>query len=127
MSRHARTASRAAKAPDRAPDLAAAWPCLSAHGSTVRLEISALPNARRIGADRLHDGALRVRLGAPPTDGRANEQLLTWLAAELDLPRRATRLLRGACARRKTVEIDATPEHVGRWLALRLGAAAAVK
>lgn len=75
----------------------------------------------------LHDGALRVRLAAPPVDGKANEQLLTWLASELDLPRRSIRLLRGESARRKTIEIDATPEHVGRWLALRLGTAAGVK
>lgn len=106
---------------------ASVWQCLSAHGSTVRLEISASPNARRTGADGLHDGALRVRLGAPPVDGKANEQLLTWLAGELDLPRRSIRLLRGESARRKTIEIDATLERVGCWLALRLGTAVGVK
>ena len=72
-----------------------------------------------------------MRLAAPPVDGKANEQLIAWLASELGLPRRSIRLLRGESARRKMLEIDATPEQVGRWLTLRLcttaGAAAGVK
>ncbi|HRD97903.1 MAG TPA: DUF167 family protein, partial [Rubrivivax sp.] len=34
-----------------------------------------VPQARRTAADGLHDGALRVRLAAPPVDGKANAQL----------------------------------------------------
>lgn len=103
------------------------WPCLSIGASSVRLAISVVPNARRTGADGLHDGALRVRLAAPPVDGKANELLLAWLATELGLPRRAIRLVRGDSARRKTIEIDAAPEHVARWLDLHLGPVAGVK
>ena len=57
-------------------------------------------------ADGLHDGALRVRLAAPPVDGKANARLLAWLAAELGCARRAVRLLRGDASRRKAVEVD---------------------
>jgi hypothetical protein len=89
------------------------------------LDLSVQPGARHTGIDGLHDGALRVRLAAPPVDGKANELLLAWLAGELGVPRRSIRLVRGDSARRKTVEIDAAPDAVGRWLALRLGAAAA--
>jgi uncharacterized protein YggU (UPF0235/DUF167 family) len=65
----------------------------------------------------LHDGCLRVRLAAPPVDGKANDALLAWLAAELRLPRRGVRLLRGDTARRKQVELDAPPAAVATWLA----------
>lgn len=106
---------------------AIAWPCLSARGAATRIEVSAVPNARRTGADGVHDGALRVRIAAAPADGRANELLIAWLASELGVPRRAVRLLRGASARRKTLEIDVAPEQVGHWLALRLDRAAGVK
>jgi uncharacterized protein (TIGR00251 family) len=91
-------------------------PCLSAHGSGCRLLVSVAPNARRTGADGLHDGCLRVRLAAPPVDGKANEQLLAWLAAELGLPKRGVRLLRGDTARRKQLEIDAPSALVAAWL-----------
>jgi uncharacterized protein len=96
-------------------------PCLSAHGDGSLLLLAVSPNARRTGADGLHDGCLRVRLAAPPVDGKANDALLAWLAGELSVPRRAVRLLRGDSARRKQVEIDLPPARVLHWLTLILG------
>ena len=81
------------------------------------LDVVVSPNARRTHADGLHDGALRVRLAAPPVDGKANALLLDWLAAEIGLPRRALRLARGATARRKQVALAADcAQDVARWL-----------
>lgn len=51
------------------------------------------------------EGILKVRLTAPPVDGAANEALVAFLADQLGLPRRAITIVRGATARRKTVEI----------------------
>lgn len=96
------------------------WPCLAAHGNGCRLALAVVPNARRTGADGLHDGCLRVRLAAPPVDGKANLQLLAWLADELGCPRRALALLRGDSGRRKSVAIDLPAERVADWLAKAL-------
>jgi uncharacterized protein len=93
------------------------WPCLSASGAGSRLAVAVVPNAKRTGADGLHDGALRVRLAAPPVDGKANDLLVEWLADALHLPRRAVRLARGASGRRKQIEIDLPEAEVERWLA----------
>ncbi|MDE2092845.1 MAG: DUF167 domain-containing protein [Burkholderiales bacterium] len=100
------------------------WPCLSLHGDAVWLAVSVQPNAKRTTADGLHDGALRVRLAAPPVDGKANQSLVEWLAGELGLPKRAVRLVRGETARRKWLQIDAPPERVAAWLATRVGVTA---
>ncbi len=94
-----------------------AWPCLAARGEGALLAVAVVPNAKRTAADGLHDGALRVRLAAPPVDGKANEALVAWLAGELGLPRRAVRLLRGASSRRKQLELDLDPAAVAAWLA----------
>ncbi len=51
------------------------------------------------------EGRLKVRLKAPPVDGAANEALVVFLADQLGLPRRAIKIVRGATARQKTVEI----------------------
>ena len=80
------------------------------------LSLAVSPQAKRTGADGLHDGALRLRLLAPPVDGKANEALVAWLASELHLPRRAVRLLHGATSRRKQVEIDLDVGQVSAWL-----------
>lgn len=98
-----------------------AWPCLVRHGEVLWLAVSVSPNARRTQANGLHDGALRVRLAAPPVDGKANELLVTWIADELGLPRRAVRLVRGELSRRKWLAVDAPQDLLARWLHARLG------
>lgn len=74
---------------------------------TVRLAVRLIP---RGGADRVdgvgEDGALRVRVAAPPVDGAANEALCRLLARELRVPRGAVRVASGATGRSKLVEID---------------------
>ena len=93
------------------------WPCLTARGETSWLDLSVVPNAKRTGADGLHDGALRVRLCAPPVDGKANQMVCEWVADELGLPKRGVRLLRGPASRRKQLEIDLDATAVATWLA----------
>ena len=95
----------------------AAWPCLSRHGDAVWLAVSVQPNAKRTAADGLHDGALRVRLCAPPVDGKANQRLIDWLARELGLPKRAIQLVRGDTSRRKWLALDAPEARIAAWLA----------
>jgi hypothetical protein len=61
-------------------------PCLKASraGAGCELLVQVVPNAGRTVIAGLHDGALRVRLAAPPIEGRANAELLQWLARALE-------------------------------------------
>jgi uncharacterized protein len=93
------------------------WPCLRSTDAGCVLDLSVQPNAKRTAADGLHDGALRVRLAAPPVDGKANAALLGWLAGELGCPKRAVTLLRGEASRRKQVQVDLPETVVAAWLA----------
>jgi uncharacterized protein len=92
-------------------------PCLVASGDGCVLHLAVVPGARRTVVHGLHDGCLRVRLVAPPVDGKANAALLAWLAAELSLPQRAVRLLRGQSTRRKQVALDVPAQAVAHWIA----------
>lgn len=51
------------------------------------------------------DGAVQLRVTAPPADGAANDAVLALLAAALGCPRRDLTLLRGATARIKLIGI----------------------
>lgn len=82
----------------------------------VVLDISVSPNAKKTELVGWHDGALRVRLAAPPVDGAANEALRKWLAKELAIPQNQVELLRGASGRRKQWAIDTEAPHVEAWL-----------
>lgn len=72
-----------------------------------RIRVAAQPGAARTEVVGEHDGCLKLRVGAPPVDGRANDEIARFLAARLDLPKRSVRLLAGAGARRKLFEADA--------------------
>ena len=52
-----------------------------------------------------HDGALRVRIAAPPVEGAANRELIKVLAKSFELPRNAVQIVSGVNSRSKTVRI----------------------
>ena len=94
------------------------WPCLREKSpQACVLDISVSPNGKRTAAEGWHDGALRVRLAAPPVDGKANAALLAWLAGELGCAKRDLTLLRGEASRRKQVAVDRPAAAVAAWLA----------
>ena len=102
-------------------------PCLRADGAGCVLQVQVVPNAGRTACAGFHDGALRVRLQAPPIEGRANAALLQWLARSLGLPKRGVTLVSGDTARRKRVQIDCPPATVAAWLRTQLQADGPVK
>ena len=95
-------------------------PCLTPQGDGVLLQVSVVPNAKRTEVDGLHDGALRVRLAAPPIDGRANEALVAWIAKQVGVPRRDVELVRGQASRRKQLAIAVSHDVAAAWLAEQL-------
>jgi uncharacterized protein YggU (UPF0235/DUF167 family) len=72
--------------------------------------------------DGVVDGVLRVRVAAPPVDGAANEALVRLLASELGVARSAVRLVSGATARTKRIEVDGQDALIAaRWPGLGQG------
>lgn len=71
----------------------------------VTLAVWASPGARRSEVTGVADGRLKVRLAAPALDGRANRELVRWLAEALGLRRTGVELVSGEHARRKTIRL----------------------
>lgn len=76
------------------------------------LVVQVTPNARQSefagwSCDEQNRPLLLVRLRAPPQDGRANEELVRFLAEVLGCRKAEVRLVRGASARRKQLELPA--------------------
>ncbi len=78
---------------------------LHADGDGVVLQLHVQPGAKRTEIAGLHGDALKVRLAAPPVDGKANAALLAFLASKVDAGRTAVTLLSGDTARAKRVRI----------------------
>jgi uncharacterized protein (TIGR00251 family) len=80
------------------------WRRIGADGSIV-LELHCQPGARRTEVVGAHGNRLKVRLSAPPVEGRANEALVNFLASSFGVPRQNVTLVRGQAGRSKTVRI----------------------
>ncbi len=75
----------------------------TAQGLTLRVRVQPRASRNALGGER--EGALVVRLTAPPVDGRANEALVRILADALGVAPSAVRLVRGDSGRDKLVAI----------------------
>ena len=94
---------------------------LRATTSGCTLNVRVHPGARRNAITGTHDGALKVSLTTPPTDGRANAALIAFLAETLNIPRAAITLTTGATSRTKTLHLEAlTPDALTTALAPNL-------
>lgn len=68
--------------------------------------VRVVPRASRSGVAGEHDGALRVRVAAPPVEGAANEELVRTLARALGIPVRAVEITGGLTSRLKQVRVE---------------------
>ena len=87
--------------------------------SQCTIAVKAIPNAPRNEIVGWLGDALKVKVHAPPIEGRANEVLCDFLAEALRVPRRAVSVLRGDTSRQKTIRIAGlTLEELKARLAL---------
>ena len=70
------------------------------------LTIKAVPNAPRSEIIGWLGDALKIKLHAPPVEGKANAELCIFLAQELRLPKRAVTIATGDTSRLKRVRIE---------------------
>ncbi len=76
-------------------------------GPSTRLRLRVSPGSGgRTGIVGRHGDAWKVRVSAPPKDGRANEAVLELLARALEVPRRSVTLATGGAARDKVVILE---------------------
>jgi uncharacterized protein len=74
----------------------------------------ASPGARRSEVAGVADGRLRLKLAAPAHEGKANAELVRFLAGVLEVPKSAVTLSAGAGARRKLVRVQGITEEEAR-------------
>jgi uncharacterized protein (TIGR00251 family) len=71
----------------------------------ITFEVRVVARASRTAAAGEHDGALKVRVAAPPVGGAANEELVRFLARELGIPRRSVEIVSGHASKSKRVRV----------------------
>ncbi len=69
------------------------------------LTVKVIPNSRKNELEGFLEGILKVRIKAPPDKGKANEQLIEFLAETLQMPKYQIRIVSGHSSRLKKIEI----------------------
>ena len=71
----------------------------------LTFKVRVVPRASRSEIVGPHDGALRVRIAAPPVNGAANDELVRLLARAFGVPRSAIDISAGHASKLKTVSV----------------------
>ena len=89
-------------------------------GGRVRFSVRVQPRAARSEVAGEYGEALRIRLAAPPVDGAANDELVSFLSNLFAVARKSVRILAGETARSKLVEIEGITERAVRDVVSRM-------
>jgi uncharacterized protein (TIGR00251 family) len=81
-------------------------------GADVVLSLHVQPGAKRTEVAGAHGDALKIRLAAPPVDGKANDCLIAFLADRLGMPKSRLELVSGTTSRAKRVRVAAVAGDV---------------
>jgi len=80
------------------------WLHICGNGITLTLHIQ--PGAKKTEIAGTHGDALKIRLNAPPVDGKANAALINFLAQRLKRPKSRITLKSGQTSRRKVLAVE---------------------
>lgn len=72
----------------------------------VTFPVRVLPRSSRNEISGEQDGALKVKLTAPPVEGAANKALIEFLSGKLDVAKSRIEILSGQTGRSKVVKIS---------------------
>lgn len=82
----------------------------------VTLTLHIQPGAKKTEIVGLHGDALKIRLAAPPVDGKANNALIGFVAVQLGMAKSAISLKSGQSSRRKVLEVSGAPADLAQRL-----------
>ncbi|MCB9086398.1 MAG: YggU family protein [Bdellovibrionaceae bacterium] len=71
----------------------------------LRLSLYVQPNASKTSFAGEFDGALKLKVHAPPVEGKANEEIIRFLAKYLGIPKSRITIDKGSASRKKLVVI----------------------
>ncbi|MBE8715639.1 DUF167 family protein [Cellvibrio polysaccharolyticus] len=76
-------------------------------GSDLLLRCHLQPKASNDGVAGLHGDRIKLRITAPPVDGKANAHLVQWLGKLFQVPKSRVTILQGESGRSKNILIQA--------------------
>jgi uncharacterized protein (TIGR00251 family) len=72
----------------------------------VRIAVQGHPGAKRNEVVRFEEGVWDIKIAAPPTEGKANKELIEFLSKVLDISKSRVTISKGATGHRKLIELE---------------------
>ena len=91
-------------------------PWFEDRGDHLVVNIRAVPRASRDAIAEVMGDALKVRIQAPPVEGKANAYLIKFLAKQWKIPKSSFEILSGATGRNKRLRISNPPDKIRKQL-----------
>ena len=85
--------------------------CYRLSGDFLFLDIKALPGTSKSAIGEVKEGRLKVRIAAAPENGKANEELLTFLSKSFKIPKKDMAIESGEKTRIKTIKLPASAKE----------------
>ena len=77
------------------------------------LAVHVQPGAKRTEYVGPHGDRAKIRLAAPPVDGKANQALIAWVATQFGVRKRDVSIIRGLASRQKVVSVQSSSTAQG--------------
>jgi uncharacterized protein len=82
---------------------------------SLLLSVYIQPNAPKDGYAGIFNDCIKLRIKAPPVDGKANRELLRFIGRTFAVPQSSVRLVQGESSRYKKIEIQ-NPVTLPDWI-----------
>jgi len=79
---------------------------MASASDAVSFAVKVQPNASKTCAGGQEGKFLRIRLTAPPVEGKANEALIEFVARRLSIPKSCVHIRSGVSSRRKMIQVE---------------------
>lgn len=86
------------------------WLKIHEKGTLLFLHIQ--PGASTTELMGIHGERLKLKVGAPPQDGEANDAVIDYLALILKIPKKKIFILRGLSSRQKDILVELKPHEI---------------
>jgi uncharacterized protein (TIGR00251 family) len=81
----------------------------------MTIEVKVVPKSGRDEIRGFINGILKVRVSAPPVEGKANEGLIELISSTIGVPRSDITIIKGRTSRIKTISIEGVSQSKFNW------------
>lgn len=82
----------------------------------IRFSLKVIPKSSKNEVSVMEDGTVRIKINAPPVDGKANQACIKYFSDFFEVPRGSIRIIAGEKSRVKVVEVCGQSDALERAL-----------